>query len=98
MRGKLAAVMALSAAALLWPASAIAAQVSGDFNGDGRGDLAVGVEGQTVNGHGFAGAVHVIYGSKHSLTGHGDRVFTQDTPGIKDVAEDGDRFGPESPG
>src|SRR5438045_4390522 len=94
MRGKLAAVMALSAPAPLWPASAFAAQVSGDFNGDGRGDLAVGVEGQTVSGHGQAGAVHVIYGSKHGLTGRGDRIFTQDTPGIKDSADDGERLGP----
>jgi hypothetical protein len=94
MRGKLAALMALAAAVLLWPASAIAAQVSGDFDGDGHGDLAVGVEGQTVNGHTQAGAVHVIYGSRHGLSGRGDRIFNQDTPGIKDTAEAGDRFGP----
>src|SRR6188508_3285882 len=95
MRGKLAAVLALSSAlALLWPASAIAAQVSGDFDGDGRGDLAVGVEGQTVNGHTQAGAVHVIYGARHGLNGRGDRIFTQDSPGIKDAAESGERFGP----
>ena len=32
-----------------------------DFNGDGRGDLAVGVPGETVRGEGGAGAVIVSY-------------------------------------
>ena len=74
-------------------ASAQAANVSGDFNGDGRSDLAVSVEGQTVGGQAFAGAVQVIYGSKHGLSGTRDRVFTQDTPGVKETAEPGDEFG-----
>ena len=74
-------------------ASAQAANVSGDFNGDGRSDLAVSVEGQTVGGQAFAGAVQVIYGSKHGLSGNGDRVFSQDTPGVKETAEPSDEFG-----
>ncbi len=42
-----------------------AAVIAGDFNGDGRDDLAVGVP-QEVNGV-FDGAVQVILGSKHGL-------------------------------
>ena len=84
------AVIALFA---LPAASASAAQVSGDFNGDGRADLAVDVEGQAVGGHSQAGAVQVIYGSRHGLSGSRDRIFTQDTPGIKESAEDVDEFG-----
>ena len=74
-------------------ASAQAANASGDFNGDGRSDLAVSVEGQTVGGRAFAGAVQVIYGSKHGLSGTRDRVLTQDTPGVPGASEAQDRFG-----
>ena len=73
-------------------ASAQAGNVSGDFNGDGRSDLAVSVEGQTVGGQAFAGAVQVMYGSRHGLSGTRDRVFTQDTPGVKETAEPGDEL------
>jgi hypothetical protein len=73
--------------------SASAGTVSGDFNGDGRADLAVDVEGQQVGGQPGAGAVHVIYGSRAGLSGDGDRVFSQNTPRIKQTAEAGDEFG-----
>jgi hypothetical protein len=73
--------------------NASAAQVNGDFDGDGRADLAVGLEGQDVGGAQFAGAVQVIYGSRHGLSGRGDRVFTQNSRGVKESAETGDGFG-----
>jgi len=86
--------IALALAALMaMPAGASADQIGGDFNGDGRGDLAVGLEGQSVSGQARAGAVQVIYGSKRGLTGNGDRVFTQDTRGMKERAEPSDGFG-----
>ena len=69
------------------------ALATGDFNGDGRGDLAVGVGGEDVDGVTDAGAVNVIYGSASGLTVSGDQVFTQDTTGIRGTAEPGDHFG-----
>jgi plastocyanin len=74
-----------------------AALASGDFNGDGYDDLAVGspyenLEGGTtlVN----AGAVNVIYGAAPGLTanaGPGNQVWTRTTVG--GVAAAGDTFG-----
>jgi subtilisin-like proprotein convertase family protein/disulfide bond formation protein DsbB len=69
------------------------ALAAGDFDGDGRDDLAVGVPGQTVNGQGSAGAVHVIYGSNSGLNGNGDDVWSQATAGIADGPEPGDGLG-----
>ena len=40
---------------------------SGDFNGDGRDDLAIGVTGETVSGADYAGVVHIFYGTIRSL-------------------------------
>ena len=67
---------------------------SGDFNGDGRKDLAVGIPGQSVNGQGNAGAVQVIYGSLAAgLVDAGKQVFTQGADGMDDQAENGDQLG-----
>jgi hypothetical protein len=71
---------------------------AGDFNGDGFGDLTVGVpfEDLVVLG---AGAVNVLYGSAPGLqaTGVGgpdDQFWTQDSPGMgADGAEAQDWFG-----
>lgn len=38
---------------------------TGDFNGDGYADLAVGVPLEDVDGHDDAGAVNVVYGARH---------------------------------
>jgi hypothetical protein len=70
----------------------------GDFNGDGYMDLAIGVPGEDVGAIVDAGAVNVIYGSGFGLQ-HGGlavippQVWHQDTVGIFEVAETGDRFG-----
>jgi FG-GAP repeat protein len=73
---------------------------SGDFNGDGFSDLAVGVSNKTVSGHSGAGAVHVLYGgaSDGSTSGllHGSPVqlnWSQDSSGISGAAETKDHFG-----
>jgi len=69
---------------------------SGDFNGDGFMDLAIGVPFEDINGKVDAGAVNVIYGSAqglHKNAGHPDQFWHQDTKGIADSAEVGDKFG-----
>jgi hypothetical protein len=63
---------------------------AGDFNGDGRADLAVGALGEND----FAGVVHVLYGAAASgLTAAGSQLWSQDSPGIEGVAEASDLFG-----
>jgi hypothetical protein len=64
-----------------------------DFDGDGFGDLAVGVESEDVNGVPDAGAASVIYGSSDGLTSGGNQFWSQDSSGIGDSAEQQDFFG-----
>ncbi|MCI0457142.1 MAG: hypothetical protein L0Z62_09200, partial [Gemmataceae bacterium] len=71
------------------------ALAAGDFDDDGDDDLAVGVPGEDigVTPIGDAGAVNVIYGSDLGLTDVGNQRWHQDSPGIKDSAEESDFFG-----
>ncbi len=66
---------------------------AGDFDGDGRADLAVGVPGEDKGSVDDSGAVNVLYGSATGLTAAGDDIWDQDVSGISDVAETGDMFG-----
>jgi hypothetical protein len=70
-----------------------AAVATGDLNADGRPDLAIGVPAASVSGGSGAGAVSVLYGSAGGLTTQGAQLWTQNSPGIKSVAREGDRFG-----
>jgi hypothetical protein len=73
------------------------ALTAGDFNADGRAELAVGVPGETLgdvpNPIAEAGVVHVLAGSPGGLTGTGSQLWSQDSPGIADQAEGSDRLG-----
>jgi disulfide bond formation protein DsbB len=69
------------------------ALASGDFNGDGVEDLAVGVRFENIDGITNAGAVNVLYGSGGGLTDVGDQLWHQDSPGILGAAESSDLFG-----
>jgi hypothetical protein len=69
------------------------ALASGNFDGDGYDDLAVGAPGDIVGGHPEAGSVTAIDGSEHGLGGAGDRLLTQNVSGIRGDAELGDHFG-----
>jgi hypothetical protein len=65
----------------------------GDFNGDGFADLAAGVPGETVEPTGaVGGSVNVLYGSMVGLTATGNQLWSQDSRGVRDIAEDGDEF------
>jgi hypothetical protein len=66
---------------------------AGDLNGSGHDDLAVGVQDEGVGSVGAAGAVNVIYGSATRLATDGNQLWHQNSMGIADAAETGDRFG-----
>jgi hypothetical protein len=64
---------------------------TGDFNGDGYDDLAVGVPGEKIGDYNTAaGAVNVFYGSTAGIITAGDQFFTQEEVG--EESEDHDRF------
>jgi hypothetical protein len=70
------------------------AVATGDFDGDGRDDLAVGVPWEDVGPADDAGAVNVVYGvSGSGLAVTGNQLWTQDVTGVLDIAELGDHFG-----
>ena len=70
-----------------------AAICAGDFDGDGFDDLAIGVPDEDISGQADAGAVHVLYGSSEGIRSSGDQFWHQDSSGVNDLAEAGDRFG-----
>ncbi|WP_326695334.1 FG-GAP-like repeat-containing protein [Streptomyces sp. NBC_01766] len=65
----------------------------GDTNGDGYGDIVVGVPGEALGTKARAGQVIVLRGSATGPTATGSKAFHQDTPGIEGVAEPKDEFG-----
>ncbi len=73
------------------------ALAAGDFNGDGRDDLAVGVPGEDQEGAGVrppnTGAVEVLYGRSSGLSAAGDQLWEQAAAGVDEHREAGDRFG-----
>ncbi len=69
------------------------ALATGDFNGDGYQDVAIGAPGETVNGKNGAGAVNIIYGGKNGLKTGKNQVWSQDSKAIKGEAQAYERFG-----
>jgi hypothetical protein len=72
------------------------ALAAGDFDGDRFDDLAVGApreDDRGANVYQDKGAVNVIYGSVNGLRGAGSQLWTQDSPGISEVAGRVDLFG-----
>jgi hypothetical protein len=71
------------------------ALTSGDYNGDGFGDLAVGVPHDGTGGVADAGVVNVIYGSSSGLQTSSpvDQLWHQDVASIEETAEPKERFG-----
>jgi FG-GAP repeat len=67
-----------------WFGQALAA---GDFNGDGRTDLAIGAPGVTVDGATSAGSVTVLLSAPgSSLSAAGSSMWTENTAGIDGTA------------
>jgi hypothetical protein len=77
------------------------ALASGDFNGDGFADLAVGVPGESIDSPVAifgAGVVNIYYGSAAGLIGGEDvpgssQLLYQDSPNVAGAARDFDGFG-----
>jgi hypothetical protein len=67
---------------------------SGDFDGDGFDDLAIGVPSEEVFDIVFAGAVNILYGTPSGLVARtNDDFWHQDRAGIPETAEQSDFFG-----
>ena len=66
---------------------------AGDFDGDGRADLAAGVPFEDVGATSQAGSVAVLYGTAGGLASAQNQLLNQDTFRVKGVAEPLDRFG-----
>ena len=66
---------------------------SGDFDGDGHADLAVGVPAETIGSTTEAGLVNVLYGSASGLRSARDQAWSEDSRGVPGSARAGDRFG-----
>ncbi len=69
---------------------------TGDFNGDGFADLAVGVPWEALGGEpqvGASGMVHMIYGSASGLITAGNNIFHQGMPTIEGEIGQGELFG-----
>jgi len=73
-----------------------AALASGDFNGDGPADLAIGVPDEDIGTVSNAGAVNVLYGTGTGLltsSTPGPQIWHQNISGIEGTTGAGDRFG-----
>ena len=66
---------------------------TGDFDGDGRDDLAIGVPREDVGPASDAGAVHVLYGSTAGLSAQRNQLWTQGSAGVPGALERSDGFG-----
>ncbi len=76
------------------PADGAGLQVSkGDFDADGRDDLAVGFPGEDHSGHANAGAVIVLRGSPAGLTGRRSDRWTQRGAAVLGAPRDHGTFG-----
>ncbi len=65
----------------------------GDFEHDGRNDLAVGVPNEASGATASVGAVHVIRGSAAGLTASQNQLWLQGQDNLDGVAEANDLFG-----
>lgn len=66
---------------------------SGDFNGDGYADLAVGNPDEDVNIWTDAGTVNILYGSASGVTTTNQRDFHQNRTGVEGGPANGEGFG-----
>ncbi len=73
-----------------------ATTVPGDFNGDGRSDLVIGVRGEDIGAAADVGAVHVLAGTAGGVRTRGGQLWTEDRDEVPDTVEAADAFGTAS--
>ncbi len=69
---------------------------TGDFDGNGYDDLAIGTPGETINGEANVGAINVVYSNNNGLNPTApilNQMFSQKTAGLNATPEKGDAFG-----
>ena len=71
------------------------ALAAGDFNNDGRMDLAIGSPGEDLGLSENAGVVSVLYGASAGVATGAFQAWSQNSSGIEDSVEGGDKFGSE---
>jgi FG-GAP repeat len=69
------------------------ALTTGDFNGDGFGDLAIAADREDLGAVLDAGAVNVLHGSARGLSSTYDQFWHQNSNGIEGAAGSADLFG-----
>ncbi|WP_233601131.1 MULTISPECIES: hypothetical protein [Micromonospora] len=69
------------------------ALATGDLNGDGRDDLAIGAYGEAIGTKTDAGAVTVLLGTTTGLTATGAAFLSQDQSAVPGTSEPNDYFG-----
>ncbi|MEV6168080.1 FG-GAP repeat protein [Streptomyces sp. NPDC051954] len=67
----------------------------GDVNGDGYGELAIGVTFKDIGAAEDTGLVVLMNGSAEGVSRTGARTFSQNTPGVPGSSESTDYFGSE---
>lgn len=77
---------------LPWIKSFVDGIGAGDFDGDGKDELVVGVPGEDIDGNAF-GTFHLLPGTKKGPDPKQQLVYSQATPGLLGTAEAGDGFG-----
>ncbi|GAB3433004.1 FG-GAP repeat protein [Flindersiella endophytica] len=70
-----------------------AALTTGDFNGDGYADLAIGAPGEAIGSVKSAGAIWVLYGSSFGVRTDNAIAYDQSTSGLSGDPEKNDHFG-----
>ena len=66
---------------------------TGDYNGDGFDDLAIGATGEDIGDVSDAGTASVLFGSASGIVTAGNELWHQDIAGVLGSAETGDLFG-----
>jgi hypothetical protein len=69
------------------------AVAAGDFNRDGKDDVAVGAPYEDIGSTADAGAINVLLGATAGLTGAGSQLWYQGNGGLVGTSQPGDLFG-----
>ncbi len=75
------------------PSDRLGVVACGDFDGDGNGDMAVGIPEEDIGDHVGAGAVLVLYGTDAGLAADRSQLWHQGSEDIRGALESFDRFG-----